>query len=329
MRLFEKGSKLSGLSGTPLRRNQRLKSILYSLFRLLILLSLGYIVLYPLLYMIVTSISTRNSFLNSGRVWIPGEITFENFKFSYEVMDYGKSLLSTIRLELVSALIEVASCAFVAYGFARFNFKIKKLLTVLLFLTILIPSPMIIMPLVVNFSKMDVLGALSLFNNITGVDLRVNMLGTPLTFYLPSLLASGLKSGILIFIYIQFFKGLPGELEEAAWIDGAGPIRTFLSIAVPSSSVVILTVAVFSFIWHWNDYFLAIMYTTENYPLAVSLSMLPDMLTTRGFYFDQNTPQTMAYMMAGCVMFVLPGLILYMIVQRWFVENIDRVGITG
>jgi len=326
MRMFEKASKLSG---TPLRRRQRLKSTLYSLFRLLILFSLGYIVLYPLLYMIVTSISTRSSFLNSGRVWIPGEITFENFKFAYEVMDYGKSLLSTIRLELVSALIEVASCAFVAYGFARFNFKIKKLLTLLLFLTILIPSPMIIMPLVVNFSKMDILGALSLFNNLTGVDMRVNMLGTPLTFYLPSLLASGLKSGILIFIYIQFFKGLPGELEEAAWIDGAGPIRTFLSIAVPSSSVVILTAAVFSFIWHWNDYFLAVMYTTENYPLAVSLSMLPDMLTTRGFYFDQNTPQTMAYMMAGCVMFVLPGLILYMIVQRWFVENIDRVGITG
>lgn len=113
----------------------------------------------------------------------------------------------------------------------------------------MVPAPMIIIPLVINFSKMDVLGILGLFQDVSGIDLRPNLLGTELTFYLPSLFAVGLRSGILIYIYIQFFKGLPSELEEAAWIDGAGPIRTFVSIAVPSSGVVILTVTIFSLIW--------------------------------------------------------------------------------
>lgn len=146
---------------------------------------------------------------------------------------------------------------------------------------------------------------------------------------MPSLFAVGLRSGILIYIYIQFFKGLPSELEEAAWIDGAGPIRTFVSIAVPSSGVVILTVTIFSLIWHWNDYFLASMYMRRDYPLAVALSNLNEMLTTRGIWLTADNPEGMAYLMAGCLMFIIPVLLVFMVVQRWFIESIDRVGITG
>ena len=311
------------------RRVSRLKHGLYSVSRRLILLAIGYIFLYPLFYMIVSSISTRDAFLDPGRIWLPSSVTLENFRFTYEVMDYGNALLATLRLEVVSALIEVVTCAVVAYGFARFRFKIRKLLMALLFVTIMVPAPMIIIPLVINFSKMDVLGILGLFQDVSGIDLRPNLLGTELTFYLPSLFAVGLRSGILIYIYIHFFKGLPSELEEAAWIDGAGPIRTFVSIAVPSSGVVILTVTIFSLIWHWNDYFLASMYMRRDYPLAVALSNLNEMLTTRGIWLTADNPEGMAYLMAGCLMFIIPVLLVFMVVQRWFIESIDRVGITG
>ena len=184
------------------RRVSRLKHGLYSVARLLILLAIGYIILYPLFYMIVSSISTRDAFLDPGRIWLPSSVTLENFRFTYEVMDYGNALLATLRLEVVSALIEVVTCAVVAYGFARFRFKIRKLLMALLFVTIMVPAPMIIIPLVINFSKMDVLGILGLFQDVSGIDLRPNLLGTELTFYLPSLFAVGLRSGILIYIYI-------------------------------------------------------------------------------------------------------------------------------
>ena len=302
----------------------------FAVFRILILLAIGFVILYPLFYMAVTSLRTKESFLNSARVWIPEKIDFfQNYAMAWDLLDYGRSLLSTLRLEIVSALLEVVSCAVAAYCFARFRFRGRRLLMGMLFLTILVPETMIIIPRIVNYSHMDFLGILGLLQSVTGVELRPNIIGTPLAFYLPSLLGCGLRSGIMIYIYIQFFKGLPGELEEAAWIDGAGPLRTFCSIAVPSSGVVILTVLVFSLIWHWNDYFLASMYMNEGYPLAVSLTMLPDLLPTRGYYVGPSQPEAMAFLMAGCVLFVLPMLLVYMVLQRWFIESIDRVGITG
>ena len=112
-------------------------------------------------------------------------------------------------------------------------------------------------------------------------------------------------------------------------MDGAGPIRTFIRIALPSSGVVILTVSVFSLIWHWNDYFLSSMYLTGDYPLAVWLTMMPKQLPTMGHPLVPSHPETMAILMAGCLVFILPMLIIYIFVQRWFIESIDRVGITG
>ena len=308
-------------------KKQKLADIVYAIFRFVILISVGYIILYPLLYMIITSFRTTASYLDPTRQWIIKDLSLEHFKRAIEFLNYGKSFLLTIRTEMVSAILEIASCAVAAYGFARFKFRFKNFFTAVLFLTILVPAPMIIIPLVTNFARTDFLGILGLLNKLTGVDLRINLVGTVFTFYLPSLLGVGLRSGILIFIYIQFFKGLPKELEEAAMIDGAGPIKTFLKIAIPSSGVVIITVMVFSLVWHWNDYTLASMYMPGNRTLAVSIFDYPSILTSQGYY--TNVPETKGYMLAGCVLFVMPMLILYLILQRGFIESIDRVGITG
>jgi hypothetical protein len=313
-----------------MNRAKKTRSVLYSVFRLLILLAIGYIVIYPVFYMLVTSIRTDRSILDPTRIWIPTEVTLDRYQYVFEAIDYPKSLMATLYLEVASALLEVVSCAVIGYGFARFNFRGKKLFTAILFLTIIIPAPMIIMPMVTNFVHLDVFGILGLIGKLIGHDIRPNIIGTVFCFYLPSILGVGLRAGILIYIYIQFFKGLPRELEEAAWIDGATPLRTFISIALPSSGVVIVTVTLFSIIWHWNDYVLSVMYTTGyTQPLAVMLKRLPEILTTDGIYVGVYTPQAMAYFMAACVMFIAPILILYLILQRWFIESIDRVGITG
>lgn len=303
----------------------------FSIFRLVVLLSIGFIIIYPLFYMIVTSIQSKASFLNSTRVWIPSDFAVkENYAAAFNALDYGKSIISTFKNELVSAAIQVFTCAIAAYGFARFEFKEKKLLTGVLFLTILVPDMMLLIPRMVNYSHLDFFGILGFIGKLTGNDIRPNVLDTQLAFWLPSLLGVGLRSGILIYIYIQFFRGLPRELEEAAWVDGAGPFRTFLSIAVPSSGVVILTVTVFSLIWHWNDSLLAGMYLTKDFPLAMMLTMLPELLLTKfNVIINVRDPHSMAYLMAGCVLFVTPMLIVYMFIQRWFIESIDRVGITG
>lgn len=304
---------------------------LYSVFRLVVLLSVGFIIIYPLFYMLVTSIQSRSAFLNSTRTWIPADLDIvNNYKVALDCLDYGKSILSTLKNEIVSAAIQIVSCAVAAYGFARFEFRGKKPMLAILFLTIVVPDMMLLIPRMVNYSHLDFLGFFGFINKLTGIDLRIRILNSPWAFWLPSLFGVGLRSGILIYIYMQFFHSLPHELEEAAWVDGAGPVRTFLSIAVPSSGVVILTVTVFSLIWHWNDSLLCGMYLTDGFPLAMMLSNITTNIASKyNVLISTRDPESMAYLMAACVLFVTPMLIVYMILQRWFIESIDRVGITG
>jgi len=309
---------------------KRSGKIFVDVFKYALLCAIGYVVIFPMISAIVTALKDDKAFFDLSLYWIPKYISLDSFKVAFEAMDYENAFLRTISLNISSACIEIVMCAVVAYGFARFDFKFKKLFYFLLIMTIVIPTQIYIVSMILNFKSMDVLGILGLFNKLTNIDIRPNILNTNLTFYLPSFFAMGLRSGILIYIYIQFFSGLPKELEEAASIDGAGPFKTFYSIAIPSSSVVIVTVSVFSIVWHWNDYYLSQMYMTGNYPLAVKLSAIEEALKLNNrFMGAASTALIDASKMAGCVLFILPVLIFYLCIQNKFVKSIDRVGITG
>lgn len=302
-------------------------SVGYSVFRFALLIAIGYIVIYPVIYMISSSVKTPAAFSDPSIIYIPKKITFEYYSIAVKALDYVSSLLSTLKYELVSAVIEILICSFIAYGLARFDFKGKRFLNFVLILTILVPAQMIIIPMMTNYSQLDILGIFGLLNKLTGIDIPPNILGTAWTFYLPSVFGVGLRSGVLIYIYVQFFKGLPKELEEAAWIDGAGLFRTFFSIAVPSSSVVYTTVTLFALIWHWNDYYLAVMYLSDNFPLAVKIYDIDTLLNAYNIW--QGSSASIAAKSACCFIFITPMLILYLVLQRKFVQSIDRVGITG
>ena len=237
-----------------------------------VLIVIGYIVLYPLLYMLSNAFKGEKALVDVSLIWIPKYLSTKWFNEAFEIISFGDSLKRTFSLQILSAAIEVIVCAVIAYGFARFNFKGKKIATVFLVLSFMIPLPMYGMSLAVNYRSLDFLGIFGLIDRFTGVDLRLNIFNTNWSFWLPSLLGVGIRSGMMIYIYIQFFIGLPAELEDAAYVDGAGAIRTFVSIAIPSSSVVILTVSVLSFIWHWNETYLsALCLLDENWPLSVQM----------------------------------------------------------
>lgn len=312
------------------RLNGKATEISVSIFRYALLLSIGYIVIFPMISTLSTAIKSEEAFFDTSLYWLPKYTSFASFNAAYNAMNYPKAIFRTLTLQVLSAGIEVIICAIVAYGFARFDFKFKKFFMVFLMITIVVPVNVYIVSMLINFRNLDILGVFGLFAKLTGIDIRPNILNTNLTFYLPSLFAMGLRSGILIYIYIQFMSGLPKELEEAASIDGAGPFKTFWKIVIPSSSVVILTVSVFSVIWHWNDSYLSMMYISSDYPLAVSLANLGDVLKLKN-PFTGAAQNSMIYStkMAGCLLFVLPLLIAYLCVQNKFVKSIDRVGITG
>ncbi len=306
---------------------QKIGSYALSATRAILLLALSYIVLYPLLYMISSAFTPMSQATDPSVVWVPRSLTFENFAFAFAALDYMDSLWVTLSIEIVSGLIEVFTCSVIAYGFARFKFPCQSLLFAMVVLTIIVPPQAIIVPLYLNFSNVDPLGIISGINSIFGTNMRVNLLNTGWTFYIPSLFGVGLRSGLFIFIYRQFFLGLPNELEEAARIDGASAVRTFLNVVLPSSGAAIVCVFIFSMIWHWNDYYLSAMYLSDRFPLSFNLSMISDNVFTAGngvvFTATKNV------VMAGCLLFILPPLVFYMILQRKFIQSIDRVGIVG
>lgn len=312
---------------SPLKAKQKATSVVVTILRWAFLLIVGYIIIYPLIYMLSVSFRHIYDFEDQTVVWISKHYTFENMSIAWKALQYPVGLFNTIKTEIISGLIEVVSCSVFAYGLARFDFKEKKLLMFFLILTILIPTNMIMIPLMLNMRYFDCLGILKLIGNLIGTDIRPNLLNTPWAFYLPSILGVGLKAGLFIFIFVQFYKGMPKELEEAASIDGAGPIKTFLSIVVPSSGVAFLTVTIFSVIWHWNDSYLCEMYFTNSDILAVNLSKIYNKVSAFGL--DQYANSSTGAVMAACLLFILPMLIMYCILQKNFIKSIDRVGIVG
>ena len=301
--------------------------VVVALCRYIFLISFSYVLLYPLFYLIVHAVQNPIDYFDPTVQWIPKNFTLENFKLGIAVLDFWKSMKSTLLVQIVSALMQVVSCGIAAYGMARFRFKGKKLVTGLLMLNILVPSTMIIIPSYLNFRNVDFLGIFNLLGNIIGKDLTINLLNTPFVFYLPALFGVGLQSGLVIYIFQQFFKSFPKELEEAAYLDGLGPLGTFFRIVVPSSKVVIMTTTILSVIWHWNEYYLPSMYLSKDYPLAVKIH---DVFTIfYGSGYDKYDAITINASMAACLLFLLPPLIMYLLLQKKFIKSIAQSGIVG
>lgn len=301
------------------------KKVLVNIVRYFFLISLSYIVLYQIAFMLSQAFKPEDQLYDPSVVWLPKSFTMDNLKLAFETLDYVKNFLTSLLIPVGSGLLQVLTCSLCAYGLARFKFKGSKLLFGLVLLTIIVPPQMIIIPTYLNYYKLDFLGILGLVGRLFGIELRPNILDTALTFYLPSLFGVGLRSGLFIFIYRQFFLKMPHELEEAAYIDGAGPLKTFISVIIPSSGVVMLTVTIFSVIWHYNDYFLSAMYLTDQTTLAVALESIASQSGTQLVAADYER----VLKMSGSLLFIIPVLVMYMILQKRFIQNIDRVGIVG
>ena len=171
-------------------------------------------------------------------------------------------------------------------------------------------------------------GLLSLFGK------EINLLNTPFVFILPSIFAVGLKAGVFIFIFRQFFIGQPKELEEAAKIDGCGAFKTFVRVMVPLAKPAFVVVTMLCIIWHWNDYYSSSMFFIDKIkPLMVSLERLRSGIA-EGYLpmIDAKIANPVVqrmYLQAGVVLTILPPLFLYVFMQKYFVESIDRTGIVG
>ncbi len=313
------------------KRQKKLFGTIFSyIFRYVFFLSISYVLLYPFIYIVVNSLKDLSNAYDATVTWVPKTIYFGNIVDAFKVFDIKHTAMRTLIFEIIASLIQFCSCAVAAYGLARFDLKGKSIMSLLMIINILVPAMMIIIPSYVNYSHMDFFGILSLISKIAGKDIRPNLIGTPLVFYLPALAGVGLKGGLFIYIYSQFFKGLPKELEEAAWIDGAGAWKTFFRIVIPSSSSAIITVLLFSIVWHWNDYYLAQMYLDEpTLSVAINNFSVYSITDTLGLSVEAATYLNVPMILTGCLLFVLPMILFYIVVQRKFMASIATSGIVG
>lgn len=301
---------------------------LWSVLRFFILIGLGYVFLFPVLYMISVAFRSPESVNDPSIIWIPRSFSLQSITETMELMNYWHALTKSLIMTVIPTVCMVISCALVGYGFARFRFFEKNVAFLLVILTIIVPPHMTLISTYVNFRYFDFWGILKLLSLIPGVPSSVNLLDTPWTFILPSVFSVGLRGGLFIFIYRAFFLGMPKELEEAARIDGCSAFGTYFRIMFPLAKPAIIIVLLFSLVWHWNDITLSSMYYMNDMPLSVMLSNLKTLITDTGTKIVSED-MVRTYMQAGCLLTIAPPLLLFLIAQKQFTESVERSGIVG
>lgn len=306
------------------------KRLTWGILRFLILAALSVIILYPVYYSLSIALRPANELYDPLVVLVPRTLTLENIKNAIEYLNLPVALWKSIVLVLVSALLQIVSCSLAGYGLARYSFKGKGLIFALVVLVIVVPPQTVIIPNYMQFRFFDPLGLVSLFNLITGQHTAVNLIDTNWAFYLPAAFGVGIRSGLIIFIFRQFFRGMPKELEEAAYIDGCGALRTFLRIMVPSAGGAFLTTFLFSVVWYWNDYVYSSSYLSNTETVMNQLYRLKDNMSHIMEYELNASPyQGILLLQAGVLLAIAPLLILYVCLQKHFTESIEQSGIVG
>lgn len=308
------------------KMKKRQTKFILNIFLFLFFVGMAYIFMFPILYMLSVAVREPSSVNDPSVVWIPKSFSLESIKQTVEIMDYFNSLKLTLTITVGGTLASLVSCVLSGYGLARYNFKGKGFVFAMVLLTIIIPPLSIINASYLNFRYFTFGGILTLFG-----DKSINLLNTQWTFILPAVFGAGLRNGFFIFIFRQFFIGMPKELEEAAYIDGCGAFKTFLRVMLPNSRSAFITVLLFSFIWHWNDYYSAAVYFIDGIkPLSVVLYNLQSLLSQANLGIGQTSPYLLrTYIQSGALLCVLPPLILYIFTQRYFTESVERTGIVG
>jgi len=221
---------------------------------------------------------------------------WENYPEVWEILNFPVLLRNTILIAIIGVIGTVTSCTLVAYGFARFRFRGRNLLFTLLIATIFLPAAVTLIPTYTIFVK-------------------IGWVGTWLPLLVPTFFANAYD----VFLLRQYFLTIPRDLDEAAAIDGAGPLRILRSVVLPQAWPVIIAVAIFHFVYTWNDFFGPLIYLSghpELYPLQVGLASF------NGIYY-----QNPAYVQAGTIMTLIVPVVLFIVFQRVFIRGIVITGV--
>lgn len=300
---------------------------LYKIIRFFMLFGMCFLILQPIFNKISISFMAEEDLYNAMVISIPEHFSTGNYQLAAQFMDYGKTLWNTFGVSLTIALLQIAVCTLVGYGFARFEFPFKKFWFACVILIIVIPPQTLSTSLHLHFRYFDVLGLFKLFTGET-----LNLRGSVAPYYMMSAGCMGLKNGLYIFMIRQFFRNIPKELEEAAYVDGCGTLKTFLRIMLPDAKPILTSCFLFSFVWQWTDGFYSRTFLGNIKLLSLQLQMVGDRLNNYIIYtLHDSTGASVGYTNAivatGTLMVIIPLLVLYLFAQKGFVESLSSSGI--
>ena len=356
-----------------------LGKIVYWIFRMVLMIGISYIVLFPFFTKISGSFMAPEDFVDVTVRLIPKNFTLDIYRAIIEELEYWSAFRSTFLLSLTCAILQTLTCALIGYGFAKFKFKGRNLIFLLVMLTMIVPHQTLQLSMFMEFRYFDVFGIIKLLkgggiemfgHNIKelgpGVEAFFESINIPLeeikmfkytvmrngkereawkvvmsitenginlcNTYVPMMLLSlgglAFKNGLYIFLLRQFFRGIPDELEESAYMDGSGVFRTFVQIILPLSIPMLVTVFMFSFCWQWTDEFYTNLFfvTTDTNMLVKLVGNIPPSLKIE--YAGQDLYYSAIRNTCG-LMIILPLVILYAFGQKFLVQGIEQSGLAN
>jgi multiple sugar transport system permease protein len=301
------------LLGSREKNGVILNIVMYTL-----LISIGFVYLYPLFHMLAVSFMQPSDLLDSAVRWIPRAVHLENYRLAMITMDFWTTLFKNLQIALFPTVLQLFSTATAGYAFARYDFPLKRLWLAILIFTFVIPPQITMIPTFVLYDMLGVLGSINAFT-------------------LPAVLGQGFNSAIFILIFYNFHRQVPPSLIEAAEIDGAGHIASFFRISMPLALPAIIVTVLFSFVWYWNEVYLVNLFlgfgnsredglTTILLELTRFQQSYSGSVAAAGIAPD---PLNEGMRMAGTMLAIAPLLVLYLMLQKQFVESVDKSGITG
>lgn len=273
-----------------------------NLIAYVILIVVGIIMIYPLFWLFFATFKDNKELFGKMSL-LPEQFSFSAYKEGWKgsgQFTYLTFYLNTFKLVIPTVVFTALSTGIVAYGFARFHFPFKKVLFMLMISTLMLPDAVIMIPRYVAFNKFG-------------------WVDTYLPFWVPAILAC---YPFLIFMQIQFLRGIPRELDESAYMDGCNPFMVYVKVLAPLLKPSVFSVVIFQTLWRWNDYFNNLVYisSVKNFTLSLALKMSID---SQGASTPWNQVLAMSFVS------LIPPILLYFFAQKYFVEGITAGSIKG
>ena len=303
---------------------------------LVLILGLCFTIVYPILSLVPVVLSSTEELGNPNVIWIPLEFSTISFKAAMRLV-MPEGIMTIVKSVLYAAgimVLQVFFSAMVGYSLARVKFWGRGIVFGMVILVFLLPRQSLLLAQYISFVHFDVLGIMNLFTTAG----EVNLINNPIVLVLLAVFCSGVSQSLFIFLFSQFFKNIPKELEEASLIDGCGFYRTYFRIMLPNAVPIISTVGILSFVWNYGDTYYTNYFNPNGQYMSTLLSStfvtankdyILNALTT---WYNVPVTTDMAFdavKQAGVLVFLIPLLIVYLIGQRKLVENMENSGLVG